>query len=564
MQPRDDAHASPDATDPRHADDGCAPAPSLSLWDEVDGEEAMVELAAVLDHAPVAMLLVDCDRRVRKLNRAAAAAADRPGEEMLGLRGGEALRCLRALDAPEGCGFGPHCETCAVRRTVLDTFATGQPHHQVEAQYALQRRGRTEEATLLVSTAPVRFRKTEHVLVCLENITEHRKLQDHLRHSDKMRAIGELAGGVAHDFNNQLTGIQAFAEILREELPEGAPHRAIADKILIAAHNASDHVSNLLTFSRRARKRESAVDLHSVVENVIRLLQSSIDKRIRIQRDLGASRAVVWGAMAEVDNAILNVAVNARDAMPDGGCLTFATREVTVTHEACDREQMDIQPGDYVELSISDTGVGMDATTRERVFEPFFTTKAAGKGTGLGLAALYGCVKGHHGTVRVESTPGQGTTVRIRLPFGRETRRPGVSEPKPQPPSGTGHVLLVDDEPLVRESAAQILRSLGYTVTECAGAPEAITRFKADPTGVDLVLLDIMMPEMSGVETCRAIRARDPQARILLFSGHIRNERVERFVRESGLPLLQKPFTIKELGTAVSACLQGEDPSHGG
>ncbi len=392
----------------------------------------------------------------------------------------------------------------------------------------------------------------------LANRTEQLRLEEQLRHSQKMEAIGQLAGGVAHDFNNQLAGIMGYADLLLQRLDEPTQKRYAAS-ILASTSRASDLTAQLLAFARRGQFQSARVDIHQAIREVVDILRHSIDRRIEIQLSLDASAAATRGDPGQIHSMLLNLALNARDAMPEGGTLLFATAVRQVEPAEADTLPFDIRPGEYLRVEIRDSGCGMDTATRERIFEPFFTTKEPGKGTGMGLAAVYGTVKHHNGAIEVQSREGAGTSVRIWLPLAAETPAPLESpEPGRQTLARAEHearILVVDDEAVVRNLAADILASLGYAVEAVANGEEALIVFGDDPGAIDLVLLDLIMPRLSGADTFRALRRIDPDARVLLSSGYSIDGTAQTLLNEGARGFIQKPFRPADLASAVAETL---------
>jgi PAS domain S-box-containing protein len=377
---------------------------------------------------------------------------------------------------------------------------------------------------------------------------DREKLQEQLHQALKMESIGRLAGGVAHDFNNQLAGIMGYADLLATGLQD-AQMRHYAQNIVTAAARASELTRQLLAFARKGKFVSAPVDLHAVVGEVVELLRHSIDKRIEIAVDQGARPAATLGDPAQLQSAILNLAINAADAMPTGGRLTIATADAELAEDAA---LLDLPQGRYVQLSVTDTGVGMTVETQRRIFEPFFTTKEQGKGTGLGLASVYGTVRNHRGAVSVRSEAGKGSTFTLFLPLHAEAT---AATPKQiaLPLRGRGHVLVVDDEPLVAHSAADMLRSLGYAVTVRHSGAEAAAFYRDFWRNVDLALLDMVMPGMDGRATFAALRAINPGLKALLTSGYGVDGEAQRILDSGVMGFVQKPYRLEELGRAVRA-----------
>ncbi|MFP4053983.1 MAG: cache domain-containing protein [Phycisphaerae bacterium] len=378
------------------------------------------------------------------------------------------------------------------------------------------------------------------------------ELESQLRHSTKMEAIGQLAGGIAHDFNNILTAIRGNAQLISMSAEGDSDITAMAEQISTASTRAADLTSQLLAFARKRKLQVSLVNMHQCIEEVVKLLRHSIDKRIALRTDLQADRPTVHGDSAQLQNALLNFALNARDAMPEGGTLTFTTRNTRMNSSESKVWQARECEGEYVEIAVSDTGCGMSEEVRERIFEPFFTTKEVGKGTGLGLAGVYGCVKSHNGMIRVESAVGEGSTFIIALPVSTEkpAQKPAPTKAYLQP--GTGRVMLVDDEEIVRNFAKRVLESQGYDVIPLSDGTEAVEYFRQKHLTVDLVILDMVMPRMDGPTTLKKLRQIDPAVRVLLASGFSKDEVASGLLREGANGFLGKPFSVEELCQAVS------------
>jgi PAS domain S-box-containing protein len=386
-------------------------------------------------------------------------------------------------------------------------------------------------------------------------IEERKRAEETLRQSEKMRAIGQLAGGVAHDFNNQLGGIVGFADLLVENLADPTL-KGYADNIIKAAMRATELTRQLLAFSRKGKYVSVPTDVHQVIGEVVEILQRSIDKRIEILQHLEAQPSNVLGDSAQLQNAILNLALNARDAMPQGGTLMFATRVVPFSEI---KPVEDLAPGPYVRICITDTGIGMDAAIQKRLFEPFFTTKAVGKGTGLGLASVYGTVKNHGGVIRVSSEPGHGSSFYVYLPVqgaAGEAVVPEAAAPAVQ--AGHGRILMVDDETIILELGCTMLRKKGYEVTTCHDPLEALQRYRQEWQSIDLVILDMVMPQMGGRELFLALREINPKIRALLSSGYSINGEAQGILNLGVLAFVPKPFRLSELAQQVGKALVGK------
>ena len=383
-----------------------------------------------------------------------------------------------------------------------------------------------------------------------------------LAQAEKLGLLGQLAGGIAHDFNNLLGGILGCADLLQRGSGSDADRERYIEMILETGQRAADLVQQLLAFARPAPTSRAPLDIHDVIQEVIRILTHTIDPRIEIHKRLAAGETTIEGDRSAVQSALLNLGVNARDAMPDGGKLSFATRVVDVDKETCRRFGHSIQPGRYVEVSVSDDGTGMSADVQARVFEPFFTTKPVGQGTGLGLAAVYGTVHGHGGEISVYSEEGQGTVFRIFLPLV-EAGDPAAAPSSPSVVEGTGTVLVVDDEPVIRNIARDMLRTLGYQVLLAEDGRTAIDLYRARGDAIDLVILDLVMPGMNGTDVLRALKRMDSESRVLIASGFHLDMDMPDVRREGASGFLSKPFILAGLSQAVAAALDSRPVTAG-
>ena len=386
-------------------------------------------------------------------------------------------------------------------------------------------------------------------------------LRDRLRQAEKLEAIGQLAGGVAHDFNNQLCAIMAFAESL-EELAGDETQRQFAQNILRSCQRSADLTRKLLAFARKGSLVCEPVDLHQIIHEVVSLLRHTLDKRIVLRTRLTAERWVVEGDPAQLENALMNLAINARDAMPGGGMLAIDTRIRTLDDAICRTMPYEISPGTYLEVGLTDTGTGMDRETLHHIFEPFFTTKGLGQGTGLGLASVYGTVNQHHGFIQVYSTPGQGACFKLYLPLASGPAAPAPPPARREIQPGTGHILFVDDEPFVVQGASTFLASLNYRVTVCEDGADCLEFFAREWQDVDLVILDLVMPGIGGQEAFQALRRIHPEVKVLLISGFNLEDEARQLLKAGALGYLQKPFRRYELAIAVARALRpGEPPA---
>jgi len=383
------------------------------------------------------------------------------------------------------------------------------------------------------------------------DITERKQLEAQLRQSQKLEAVGQLAGGVAHDFNNLLTVILGYNEMMLSRMDADNPLQRAVCEIKKAGESASSLTRQLLAFSRKQVLQPKVIDLNVVVSDMGKMLVRLIGEDIELVTDLKPSMARVKADPGQIEQVLMNLAVNARDAMPRGGALIIATDNVSMDDELV-RKYVSIQPGPHVMLSVSDTGLGMDTETQARIFEPFFTTKGAGKGTGLGLATVYGIVKQSGGNIWLYSELGKGTTFKIFLPRVDEFASDLETVEDTQPiPRGSESVLLVEDEEQVRRIICEVLEQQGYNVLTAANGEEALKIAEDARTDVQLLLTDVVMPQMSGPELAEQLSVLRPQLKVLYISGYTDDAIVRHGLLDEKLHFLQKPFDAASLARKV-------------
>ncbi len=412
----------------------------------------------------------------------------------------------------------------------------------------------TEEATI----SPVRNERGTVVnyVAVKRDVTRELKLEEQYRQAQKMEAVSRLTAGIAHDFNNLLTAINGYAALLQDELSPDDPLREMVERILQAGLRATDLIGQLLAFSRRQIIKPEVLNLNTVVANTAKILRPLIEKNIELETNLASNLWPVKVDPAQIEQVIVNLVVNARDAMPTGGKLTIETTNITLDRDDA-RRQAEVTAGSYVMLTVSDNGIGMSEEIQVHIFEPFFTTKEVGKGTGLGLAAVFGIVKQNGGHISVYSEPGQGTTCRVYLPRATE----GVT---PSPPAGqvselsqgTETILLVEDEVVVRELASRVLRQQGYTVLEAANGQEALHLAQTYHKDIHLLLTSLIMPHMDGKALAdRLVEIVSPDIKVLFAAGYIDTRLAQHRAQDPSLMFIQKPFSPAALAWKVREVL---------
>jgi signal transduction histidine kinase/CheY-like chemotaxis protein len=393
------------------------------------------------------------------------------------------------------------------------------------------------------------------VVATVRDLTAVRVLEAQLRQAQKMEAVGRLAGGVAHDFNNLLTVITGRSQLLLLKLPPDSPLHRDVELIEETAHRASALTRQLLAFSRKQIVQPRVVDLNEVVRGMEAMLGRLIAEDIRLTTGLDPKAGCVRADPAQLEQMIVNLIVNARDAMPLGGQITLQTSRVHLD-EASARRQVGVRPGAYVRLVVRDTGIGMDAVTKAHIFEPFFTTKGPGKGTGLGLATVYGIVAQSGGVIGVESEPGQGAAFTIDLPHADAPPDPRTEAAGAgRSPQGSETVLLVEDEAAVRGLARDVLQRQGYTVLEAADGDEALRLGRQHDGPIHLLVTDVVMPHMGGRELADQLTAGRREMKVLYMSGYADDAILQQGISQTGVAFLEKPFTAATLAARVREVL---------
>jgi two-component system, cell cycle sensor histidine kinase and response regulator CckA len=436
-----------------------------------------------------------------------------------------------------------------------EVMSTGIPKHIAEERVTNPATGETRWFQTI--KVPLRLPEEDgtRLLGVATEITERKRLEEQLLQSQKMEAVGQLAGGVAHDFNNILTAIVGYTDLLAADFSPNDRRLEDLEEIRKSARRAAALTRQLLAFSRKQVLEPRVIDLNDIVQNLDKMLRSliseNIDLKTHFAKDLQATRA----DPTQVEQVIMNLAINARDAMPEGGTLTIETSNATLDAEYAARH-VSVLPGPYVMLAVTDTGCGMDEDTKARIFEPFFTTKPAGRGTGLGLSTVYGIVKQHGGNIWLYSEPGKGTTFKVYMPAVGGAAEAAVAA-APAAIQGKGHETILvaeDDEPLLR-LAHRALATLGYTVLQADRAATAIDIARRHKGPIDLLLTDVVMPDMNGRKLAETLRAARPGLRVLFMSGYPDGAITHNGMLEKGVAYVAKPFTTEAIARKVREML---------
>ncbi|HEU4640973.1 MAG TPA: PAS domain S-box protein [Gemmatimonadaceae bacterium] len=499
-------------------------------------EESEQRYRSLFDHNPDAVFSLDTEGRFVSANPACELVTGYPPDELLG-------RSFVPFVVPEDVDTAT-----AVFRTTVGGTAT---YNQVAIHH---RSGHRVE--LGVTGLPIIIGgRVVGVFGIAKDLTATRALEQQLRQAQKMEAVGRLAGGVAHDFNNLLTVIRSFSGFAMEQLPEHAPARADLAEVCKAADRAAVLTRQLLAFSRQQVLKPRRLDLNATVSSLTGMLRRLIGEDIHVETELASAELSVLADPGQLEQVLVNLAVNARDAMPEGGTLRLRTEAVSVDEESVP-ERPGIVGGAYAALVVEDSGVGIEADALPKVFEPFYTTKGTGKGTGLGLATVYGIVRQSGGYVHAESTPGRGSRFTVLLPRVAWAPDAGTTASSAMvPPRGTETILLVEDDESVRSAIRRQLERQGYTVREAANGRDALALATSPAERIDLVLTDVVMPELSGRALVERLAVHRPELRAVYMSGYTDDEILRRGMAQPGSTFLEKPFTFERLADVVRRAL---------
>ncbi len=493
---------------------------------------------AVIRSSPLAIWALDLDANITFWNPAAQRIFGWSEEEVIG----RPLPVVPPEQAEEYRGW-------------IERFRKGEMISGVEGT---RRKKDGSPIEVVIWTAPLRDAagSIRGTIAIDSDLTQHKLLEAQLRQSQKLEAVGRLAGGVAHDFNNLLTVITGYSEMIVAEGQGRSGLMEYAQEIQYAANRAAALTAQLLAFSRRQISQPRVLDLNEVVTHSMKMLRRVIGEDIEIQTHLDRNLGRVKVDPIHIDQVIMNLVVNARDAMGHGGKLTIETANRTLEADYIERH-IGVQPGHYCMLAISDTGTGMDAQTKSRLFEPFFTTKEAGRGTGLGLSIVYGIVKQNNGEIMVYTEPGQGTTFKVYLPMVEVPAELAAAETRPGELRGSETILLCEDEDSIRRLVHAMLARQGYRVLDAATPEEALRISASAGQPVDLLLTDIVMPGSSGFELLRTMRQSRAGLKVLYMSGYTDNQVSRSWTVDPGTPFIQKPFTAAALTQKLREALAG-------
>lgn len=500
-------------------------------------EEQLLKLSQAVMQSPVAVVITDTDGNIEFVNPAFSQVTGYQPHELTG----QNPRILQSGQT------NPEVYVNLWNTIISGQVWTGELHNRTKNGDYFWERG---------TIFPIRNKagKITYFMSFKENISEQKRLEAQLRQAQKMEAVGQLAGGVAHDFNNILTVIIGFGEMLQNTLPDADPKRKQMEQILAAANRATQLTRSLLAFSRKQHMQLVPTDLNALVHKHTQFLTRIIGEDVALEHDLGAEPLMVLADPGQIEQVLMNLAANARDAMPGGGTLRIRTQRVNLDKEFY-REHGYGQSGSYLLLTVSDRGTGIDEETQKKIFEPFFTTKELGRGTGLGLSTVYGIIKQHGGYICVSSEPGLGTTFSIYLPLIEVEIEKSHGSSLPIPQGGSETILLAEDDPAVRGLVQSVLSELGYRIILAHDGQEAVEIFSRQTDSIDLALFDVIMPRKSGKQACDELRKLNPSVKVLLLSGYTADIIESRGGLVEGVGLIAKPVHPVELARKVRETL---------
>ena len=446
-------------------------------------------------------------------------------------------------------------------KDIIDNIIVSLKSGMYFSQNGIKERYKDKDMIVNISAYPLVATDTQGAVIRIDDVTREHKMEQELSQTRKMDAIGQLAGGVAHDFNNMLGGIMGAAELLDLELEDQPENITTLLKLILSTTDrASDLTKKLLAFGRKGKIASTAIDINSILNDTIAILKRSINKKIAISCINEANNNFVVGDNSALQNAFMNLGINAGHAMESNGGneLTYTTRNTILSPEYCEISPFDIEPGEYIEIEVRDKGTGISEENLKNIFEPFFTTKEEGKGTGLGLAAVYGTVTDHHGAITVYSELGVGTVFHIFLPV-EKTQANTVSNNKANNieirENRSGKILLVDDEDIIRISGKLMLEKMGYEVILANNGLEAVKIFKKEHNTIDVVISDMIMPKMNGSEAFYKLKEIDPNCSIIIASGFTKDTSLNQLKKDGLKGFLNKPYRLNELSELLNSII---------
>jgi PAS domain S-box-containing protein len=523
--------------------------------------ETKNELTTVFDNIPMITLLIGRDLKIRKANRFALSKRVDTKGATEGKTSGYPLGCQYCLEGDSRCGHASECSTCLLQKTIATTFDSGKPLDNIETLISAKRGSTTEQVTYLLSTVPLTISDRHFVLLTAQDITEYKEMEHNLMQSYKMEAIGTLAGGIAHDFNNLLSLIIGFTEMAQDDAVDNPECTTNLDQTLSAANKAKKLVEQILAFSRRADVEKFCLNPATLIKEWLTMLRSSLPTTIEIEQDIDSNCGTILADATQLQQVFMNLCTNAFHAMEgSGGKLTVGLKRSHLQHSKSAHGAA-IEPGDYIVLTIGDTGTGISPSCLNNIFDPYFTTKAKGKGTGMGLAITHSIIADYGGTITVDSIVEIGTTFEVFIPVIEQAIQPEKKH-KTGVDGGSERILFIDDEPGLAQIGKNMLEKSGYHVTAITDSNQALKLFRENPEHFDLVITDQTMPNMTGADLAHQLLQTRKNLPIILCTGYssIMSEEEARTlgIREFAL----KPLKKNELRQLVRRTLDSSEAEH--
>lgn len=406
-----------------------------------------------------------------------------------------------------------------------------------------------------ITIYPLITNGVQGAVIRIDDVTVQHQMQEELAHTRKLDAVGQLAGGIAHDFNNMLGGILGGAELLGIHMGDDTKGQGYLDIIIQAGKRAEELNRKLLTFARKEKIEAVPFDVTQAIRETESILSHSLDKKVALTVFIETQNTQILGDLGQIQNALINLGINGSHAMPHGGSLSYRMSEIQLDETYCSSSRFSIEPGSYLEIEVRDTGTGIPLKDQPRIFDPFFTTKGQGHGTGLGLAAVHGTIVQHHGAITFYSEPGSGASFHLYLPLTKQTTLPDSTADNETPVMGSGTLLVIDDEEVIRSTAKEILSILGYEVLLAEDGQQGLQLYREQPGSIDLVLTDMIMPTMNGKECFYAMKEINPDVRVVMASGFPRDADIEELKKQGLKGFISKPYTTVELSRAIAKAM---------
>ncbi len=515
------------------------------------------ELVSIYDNVPTLMCLLDETGRVVRLNRAAIQFAERPASELLNHGCGDIFGCMHAEDDTSGCGFGTHCQECPLNQAILKSIQTGERSAFAAVERNAKFQDQVRKIWISGSTVRLNVRGDVRILLCVEDVTNRKQLETQYLRAQRLESLGFLASGIAHDLNNVLSPILMGGSVLESVLTD-EENRSILASMMDAVRRGSDTVKQLLTFAQGGKEELVLVQPRHILKEIGRLLKQTLPKNIQFYSDFAPNLNNIHANPSQLHQVLMNLSVNARDAMPNGGVLTIAVEGRSLGDDAPMLHPKAVR-GNYLLFKVSDTGGGIAPEVIDRIFDPFFTTKPQGQGTGLGLATVLGIVQSHGGFVLVDSQLGKGTAFSVYLPAASYAIDMPTAVHEPDAFSGQGElILVVDDESGIRRLLKGILERRGYKVLVAESVMEAMELYRKHQKEIGVVLTDLVMPFIDGKDFIIQLRALDPFLKIIAISGLATQSQTDKIMVKGANVFLRKPLEIEQLMSALRDLLESE------